>query len=46
MGFQQSFTGGLFGGVGFILQKLSGSGRAFVDLSGEVLALTWWPARP
>ncbi len=38
IGFQQSFTGGIFGGMGFILQKLSGSGRAFVDLSGEVLA--------
>jgi uncharacterized protein (TIGR00266 family) len=38
IGFQQSITGGLFGGEGFILQKLGGNGRAFVDLSGEVLA--------
>ena len=38
MGFQQSFTGGIFGGEGFILQKIGGTGRAFVDLSGEVLA--------
>lgn len=38
MGFQQSITGGLFGGEGFILQKIGGTGRAFVDLSGEVLA--------
>jgi len=37
MGFQQSFRGGIFGGEGFILQKISGTGRAFVDLSGEVL---------
>jgi uncharacterized protein (TIGR00266 family) len=38
MGFQQSFRGGIFGGEGFILQKIGGSGRAWVDLSGEVLA--------
>ncbi|HVB91241.1 MAG TPA: AIM24 family protein [Acidimicrobiales bacterium] len=38
MGFQQSFRGGIFGGEGFILQKIGGTGRAFVDLSGEVLA--------
>jgi uncharacterized protein (AIM24 family) len=38
MGFQQSFTGGIFGGEGFILQKIGGNGRAFVDLAGEVLA--------
>jgi hypothetical protein len=37
MGFQQSFRGGIFGGEGFILQKIGGTGRAFVDLSGEVL---------
>jgi uncharacterized protein (TIGR00266 family) len=38
LGFQQSFRGGIFGGMGFLLQKLSGTGRAWVDLSGEVLA--------
>jgi uncharacterized protein (TIGR00266 family) len=38
VGFQQTLGGMLFGGEGFILQKLSGTGRAFVDLSGEVLA--------
>jgi uncharacterized protein (TIGR00266 family) len=38
IGFQQSFGGGIFGGMGFVLQKLSGTGRAFIDLSGEVLA--------
>ena len=37
MGFQQSFRGGVFGGEGFILQKIGGEGRAFVDLSGEVI---------
>jgi uncharacterized protein (TIGR00266 family) len=38
MGFQQSIMGGIFGGEGFILQKIGGSGKAWVDLSGEVLA--------
>ena len=37
MGFQQSFRGGIFGGEGFILQKIGGTGRAFIDLSGEVI---------
>jgi uncharacterized protein (TIGR00266 family) len=37
MGFQQSFRGGIFGGEGFVLQKVGGSGRAFIDLSGEVI---------
>jgi uncharacterized protein (TIGR00266 family) len=45
MGFQQSFTGGIFGGEGFILQKISGAGRAFVDLSGEVLAFDLVPGQ-
>jgi len=38
LGVQQSITGGIFGGMGFILQKISGQGRAWIDLSGEVLA--------
>jgi len=33
---QQSFRGGLFGGEGFVLQKLDGEGRAWVELGGEV----------
>jgi uncharacterized protein (TIGR00266 family) len=37
VGFQQSFRSGLFGGEGFILQRLSGEGQAFVELSGEVI---------
>jgi uncharacterized protein (AIM24 family) len=36
MGFQQSFRGGLYGGDGFILQKLEGQGRAWIELSGEL----------
>lgn len=34
---QQSFSGGIFGGEGLLLQHISGSGRAWVELSGEVL---------
>jgi uncharacterized protein (AIM24 family) len=38
IGFQQSFRGGIFGGMGFLLQKITGTGRTFIELSGEVLA--------
>jgi uncharacterized protein (TIGR00266 family) len=37
MGFQQSIRGGIFGGEGFILQRIGGSGRAWVELQGEVI---------
>lgn len=33
---QQSFRGGLWGGEGFVLQKLEGEGQAWVELSGEI----------
>jgi uncharacterized protein (TIGR00266 family) len=33
---QQSFRGGIFGGEGFVLQRLSGQGRAWIELSGEI----------
>lgn len=36
IGFQQGLGGMLFGGEGFILQKLEGQGTAWVELSGEV----------
>ena len=36
VGLQQSFGGGMYGGDGFILQKLSGQGRAWIELSGEL----------
>jgi uncharacterized protein (TIGR00266 family) len=35
IGFQKSLGAGLFGGNGFILQKLSGECTAFVELGGE-----------
>jgi uncharacterized protein (TIGR00266 family) len=36
VGMQQSFRGGLYGGEGFILQRLDGEGRAWIELGGEV----------
>jgi uncharacterized protein (TIGR00266 family) len=36
-GFQQSFSAGVFGGDGFILQRIGGQGQAWVELAGEVV---------
>ena len=36
IGMQQSFRGGMYGGDGFILQRLEGQGRSWVELSGEI----------
>jgi uncharacterized protein (TIGR00266 family) len=45
IGFQQSFRGGIFGGEGFILQKIAGEGRAWIDLSGEVIVYDLQPGQ-
>ena len=37
VGFQRSLGAGVFGGTGFVLQRLSGNAKAFIDLSGEVV---------
>jgi len=37
VGFQQSLGAGVFGGDGFILQKVNGYGTAWIELSGEVI---------
>jgi uncharacterized protein (TIGR00266 family) len=37
VGFQQHLGAGLFGGDGFRLEKITGQGRAWCELSGEVL---------
>ncbi|MCL4413277.1 MAG: AIM24 family protein [Acidimicrobiales bacterium] len=37
VGLQQSFRGGLWGGEGFILEKLEGEGTAWVELAGETV---------
>jgi uncharacterized protein (TIGR00266 family) len=35
--FQQSLGAGIFGGDGFLLQKVSGHGMAWIELSGEIV---------
>jgi uncharacterized protein (AIM24 family) len=37
VGFQQSLGAGIFGGDGFLLQKVSGVGTAWLELGGEVV---------
>jgi uncharacterized protein (AIM24 family) len=37
MAFQQKFGAGLVGGEGFILQRVTGPGTVWLDLSGEVV---------
>jgi len=37
VGFQQSLGAGIFGGDGFLLQRLSGQGMAWLELSGELI---------
>jgi len=37
VGFQQSLGAGIFGGDGFLLQKISGQGTAWLELSGDVV---------
>jgi len=36
VGLQQTFRGGLWGGDGFVLERLEGRGTAWVELAGEV----------
>ncbi|MDH6108896.1 uncharacterized protein (TIGR00266 family) [Kitasatospora sp. MAP12-15] len=45
VGLQQSFRGGLWGGEGFILQRLQGQGRAWIELSGELTQYTLGPGQ-
>ena len=40
MHFNKKFGGGLFGGEGFIMQKLTGDGTAFVEIDGHVVEYT------
>lgn len=37
IGFQQKLGAGFFGGEGFILQRVSGTGSAWIELDGEVV---------
>ena len=42
---QKSFAGGLFGGEGFILQKFSGEGTAWVELDGSIKEIDLLPGQ-
>src|SRR5580658_8854765 len=42
-GFQRSLGSGLFGGEGFVLQKLAGSCTAWVELGGEIVTYDLQP---
>ncbi len=37
MKFKKKFGAGLFGGEGFIMQELSGNGKAFIEIDGSVV---------
>ncbi len=37
VGFQQSLGAGIFGGDGFLLQRIGGQGTAWLELSGELI---------
>jgi len=37
VGFQRSLGAGVFGGQGFVLQKIAGQGQAWIELDGEVV---------
>lgn len=41
--FRKKSGAGLFGGEGFILQKLSGPGQAFVNFDGEIVEMNLAP---
>ena len=41
--FTKKFSSGLFGGEGFILQRLSGRGMAFLEIDGDVVEKTLAP---
>ena len=43
--FNKKFGSGLFGGEGFIMQRLSGSGIAFAEVDGELVEYTLAPGQ-
>ena len=43
IGFQQSLGAGIFGGNGFVLQRVGGQGTAWLELSGELVVKTLAP---
>jgi uncharacterized protein (TIGR00266 family) len=45
VGFQQSLGAGIFGGDGFLLQRMSGQGTAWLELSGELIVKDLQPGK-
>ncbi|MBC5823746.1 MAG: TIGR00266 family protein [Candidatus Eremiobacteraeota bacterium] len=45
VGFQRSLGAGIFGGDGFVLQRLGGTANAFIELSGEVVVYDLLPGQ-
>jgi len=43
IGIQQSLGAGIFGGNGFVMQRLDGTGHGFVELGGEIIERTLAP---
>ena len=43
VGFQQSLGAGIFGGSGFLLQRVAGYGMAWLELSGELITKNLGP---
>lgn len=43
--FQKKFGAGLFGGEGFIMQKLSGNGTAFLEFDGHIIEYDLQPGQ-
>ena len=43
--FQQKFSTGLFGGEGFIMQKLSGNGTVFIEIDGSTIEYNLEPGQ-
>jgi len=46
LAWQQRIGSGFFGGAGFILQRVTGPGTVFLDLSGEVVRKSLAPGEP
>jgi len=45
VGFQQSLGAGIFGGNGFILQKIGGTTHAWIELGGEIVVYDLQPGQ-
>ena len=44
--FRKKLGTGFFGGEGFVLQKLTGNGTAFLEIDGDIIEKHWLPVKP